>query len=63
VEKISDGAIINCNDESCVKVVSILSRVLVTLDGDLEWLVDLLDLHQAEVQLVVTQSYCDYNTS
>jgi hypothetical protein len=26
-------------------------------------MVDLLDIHQAELQLVVTQSYCNYNTS
>jgi hypothetical protein len=24
---------------------------------------DLLDIHQAELQLVVSQSYCNYNTS
>jgi hypothetical protein len=24
---------------------------------------DLLDIHHAELQLVVTQSYCNYNTS
>jgi hypothetical protein len=25
--------------------------------------IDLLDIHRAETQLVVTQSYCNYNTS
>jgi hypothetical protein len=34
-----------------------------TLDAGLDLWVDLLDIHQAELQLVVTQSYCNYNTS
>jgi hypothetical protein len=41
----------------------ILPRVLVTLDAGLDRWVDLLDIRQAELQLVVTQSYCNYNTS
>jgi hypothetical protein len=27
------------------------------------WWVDLLDIHQAELQFFVTLSYCNYNTS
>jgi hypothetical protein len=41
----------------------ILSRVLVTLDEGLARWVDLLDIHQVELQLVVTRSYCNCNTS
>jgi hypothetical protein len=30
------------------------SRVLVTLDAGLDWRIDLLDIHQAELQLIIT---------
>jgi hypothetical protein len=43
--------------------VDSIVTVLVTLDACLDWRIDLLDIHQVELQLVVTQSYCNYNTS
>jgi hypothetical protein len=34
----------------------LLSRVLVTLDAGLDWRINLLDVHQAELQLIITLS-------
>jgi hypothetical protein len=45
---------------------SVLSRILVTwqvMNGFWIRSNNLLDIHQVELQLVVTQSYCNYNTS
>jgi hypothetical protein len=48
------------------KTLLILSRILVTrqvINGfRIRW-IDLLHIHPAELQLVVTQSYCNRNTS
>jgi hypothetical protein len=44
----------------------VLSRILVTrqeINGFRIRLIHLLDIHQAELQLVATQAYCNYNTS
>jgi hypothetical protein len=49
-----------------VWTLHVLSRILVTrqvTNGFRSTWIDLLDIHQAELQLVVTQSYCNYNTS
>jgi hypothetical protein len=34
----------------------ISSRLLVTLDAGLDWRIDLSDIHQAELQLIITLS-------
>jgi hypothetical protein len=33
-----------------------MSRVLVILDGGLDWRIDLLDIHGSELQLIITLS-------
>jgi hypothetical protein len=67
--RIKNPAIPICKQTEFIVVTTFwhqLSRILVTrqvINGFRSRWIDLLDIRQAELQLVITQSYCNYNTS